>query len=183
MKYIKLAILILVNDVFLLFRKCCGCNISFSLVNLISPRATIKTKGKSKVTIGRQSTMRRNSELSATNAIISIGEKVFINRNCMIVAHKQIDIGDGTTIGPGVYIYDHDHDMKGGYVTQQVCIGKNVWIGAACIILKGVTIGDGAVVGAGTIVTKNIPTNAVVYQKRNTTTLKGEYYNESVLLH
>ena len=85
----------------------------------------------------------------------------FINRNCMIVSKKSIIIGEGTTIGPNVCIYDHDHG-NGGFISSSINIGKNVWIGANAVILKGVTIGDGAVIGAGTVVTHNVEPNAVV---------------------
>jgi len=86
----------------------------------------------------------------------------------MIVAHERIEIGDGTTIGPNVCIYDHDHDGDGGYKTKSVIIGKNVWIGAGCILLKGISIGDNAVIGAGTVLTHSVKCNETVYQKRET---------------
>ena len=95
-----------------------------------------------------------------------IGNSCFINRNCMIVAHEKIEIGDGTTIGPNVCIYDHDHDGEGGYKTKPVIIGKNVWIGAGCILLKGINIGDNAVKGAGTIVTTSIPSETTAYNEQ-----------------
>lgn len=84
----------------------------------------------------------------------------------MIVAHESITIEGNVTIGPGTVIYDHDHDGKGGYTTKPVHIGKNVWIGAGCIILRGVTIGDNSVIATGTLVTKDVPANVLRYDKR-----------------
>lgn len=87
----------------------------------------------------------------------------FINRNCTIVSRNKIDIGDGTTIGPNVCIYDHDHghgDQE--FITAPICIGSNVWIGANSVILKGVTIGNNAIIGAGTVVTRNVADGCTV---------------------
>lgn len=109
-----------------------------------------------------------NTALEATDSgEIDIDNSVFINRNCVISAKKHIFIGEGTTIGPGTLIYDHDHDVKnrGHFISQEVNIGKNVWIGGGCIVLKGVTIGDNSVIAAGTIVTSDIPQNKVRYNK------------------
>lgn len=104
--------------------------------------------------------------------MIRVGDKCFINRNCLIAAHEKIDIGNDVTIGPGTYIYDHDHDGKDGYITKPVKIGNNVWIGAGCIILKGVMIGDNAVIAAGAVVTKNVDADTTIYQKRTTVTME-----------
>jgi acetyltransferase-like isoleucine patch superfamily enzyme len=94
--------------------------------------------------------------------------------NCILASHSRITIGERTTIGPGVYIYDHDHDFRteGGivkdkYISEGVTIGKEVWIGAQTIILKGTVIGDNAVVGAGCVISEHIPSNTVYIQRRN----------------
>ena len=84
----------------------------------------------------------------------------------------MIKIGNNVTIGPGVYIYDHDHDGKGGYITKSIVIEKDVWIGAGCIILKGVRIGAGAVIAAGSVITKNVPPQNILLQKRNVEYIK-----------
>ena len=90
--------------------------------------------------------------------------------NSTLVSDASITIGACTNIGGGTKIYDTDfhslnpdirlngdNDVK----TQPVCIGSRVFIGGHCIILKGVTIGDGAVIGAGSVVTKDIPANEI----------------------
>lgn len=173
MTLIKKLLSVAACDIGMVCRKLVGVKLRFSPVSLVSPKASLRTEGKnSKIQIGNKCGIRPNSELSATNAVISLGDNCFINRNCMIVAHESISIGDGTTVGPGTYIYDHDHDGNGGYTTAPVTIGKNVWIGAGCIILKGVSLGDGSVIGAGSVITKRVPPNAVVIQKR-TNCVKG----------
>lgn len=163
MVLLKNAFRVMQSDFVLLLRKVVGCRVKFHWMSLVSPGATLCTKGNSaKISLGKKCAIRKNAELSATNGTITLADRVFINRNCMLVAHEKITLGEGTTVGPGTYIYDHDHDGKGGYVTAPVTIGKGVWIGAGCIILKGVKIGDNAVIAAGAVVTKDVATNTIV---------------------
>ncbi len=158
MKLINNVLAVTSSNIALILRKLAGCKVQFAPLSLVSTRVFLRTEGKkAKIYLGKKCGIRPNVELSATNGIISIGDGCFVNRNCMVVSHEKITIGDGTTIGPGSYIYDHDHDGNGGYITEPVSIGKNVWIGAGCIILKGVSIGDGSVIAAGTVVTKSVP--------------------------
>lgn len=101
---------------------------------------------------------------------IEIGGGVFANRDVMIVAFERIEIGTDTRIGERVSIRDHDHRFDKpelplkdqGYSVQPVRIGQNCWIGCNSVVLKGVTIGDHAVVGAGSVVTRDVPAWAVV---------------------
>lgn len=103
-------------------------------------------------------------------AQIKIGDRVGMSA-VTITAHQRITIGDDTQIGAGTVIVDCDfHDVLSTNPAQRqhnlgetrpVQIGRNVFIGTRCIILKGVTIGDNAVIGAGSIVTKNIPQNEI----------------------
>lgn len=167
MKAIKRGFSCLASNVRLFFKRLVGARIKSAFMTLVGGGVEIVTAKGGTVYIGKKSGIRRNTALSATGGEIRLGNKVFINRGCVIAAHESITIGDGTTIGPGTYIYDHDHDGEGGYITKPVTIGKNVWIGAGCIILKGVTIGDGAVIGAGTLVTKDVQDGSTRYDKRN----------------
>ena len=150
----------------LLWRRLLGNSVLFAPVTLVSLGASLKTYDGGAIRIGRKAAVRKNAEIAATKGQIMIGNSCFINRNCMIVAHEKIEIGDGTTIGPNVCIYDHDHDGKGGYKTKPVIIGKNVWIGAGCILLKGISIGDNAVIGAGTVLTDSIPSETTAYNEQ-----------------
>lgn len=139
---------------------------SANIVSLVAMNSTIRTFGKGKVKIGYRCTIRPNTEITARDGVIQICDRCFVNRNCIIAAHEKIVIGNNVTIGPGTYIYDHDHDGKGGYIIEPVTIEEGVWIGAGCIILKGVTVGKNSVIAAGTVVTKDVPANIVLYQKR-----------------
>lgn len=108
--------------------------------------------------------------------VLSIGNNVGINSNCVIACHEKISIGNEVGLGPNVCIYDHDHDFRapggkkaGKFRTKPVVIEDNVWIGANTVILRGSHIGRNAVVGAGSVVSGNIPEDSVFVQKREKT--------------
>ena len=96
---------------------------------------------------------------------IKIGKNVFINACCRFQDQGGIEIGDGSLIGHNTTIATLNHDFnpaKRQYLTPRpVKIGKNVWIGSDCTILPEVEIGDGAIIGAGSVVTKSIPANTI----------------------
>ncbi|AQT67605.1 Maltose O-acetyltransferase [Anaerohalosphaera lusitana] len=98
---------------------------------------------------------------------IILGDGVFINFNCTILDSMEIRIGDGTLIGPGVHIYSATHPTdpkvraKGLENAKPVTIGSNIWIGGGVIVCPGVRIGDNTTIGAGSVVTKDIPANVV----------------------
>ncbi len=88
----------------------------------------------------------------------------FINENVQITCGSRITIGKGCAIARDVIIRDYDAhtiDIPGFKIAEPITIGDHVWIGTRAIILKGVEIGDGAVIAAGSIVTKNIPSNCI----------------------
>lgn len=123
---------------------------------------------KTDVFIGKKFSVESGTLIAARrNSCLIIGDSVYVNRNCIIVAREKIVLENGVTIGPNCCIYDHDHDMKnrGEFISKPVVIGENSWIGAGCIILKGVTIGRESVIGAGTIVTKDVPEKTMCINK------------------
>lgn len=101
---------------------------------------------------------------------ILIGHNVGLNGTA-ITSKKRIQIGDGTMIAANVIIVDSDFHAQWppearlisstDHDDREVIIGKNVWIGINCVVLKGVTIGDNAIIGAGSIVVGDIPANVV----------------------
>ena len=97
---------------------------------------------------------------------IHIGKNVFINCCCHFQDHGGIYIGDGTLIGSHVVLATINHGQnpveRSDNLPAPIRIGKNVWIGSRSTVLPGVTIGDGAVVAAGAVVTKDVPPNTVV---------------------
>ena len=122
---------------------------------------------------GKRFHMRRAFQLTIENGgRVVLGDDVFFNDFCALHARKSITIGDGTIFGENVRIYDHNHRFADpttpikdqGYSEAAVSIGKHCWIGSSVTILKGVTIGDNVVVGAGCVVVKDIPDNVIVRQ-------------------
>jgi maltose O-acetyltransferase len=93
---------------------------------------------------------------------IFLGERVFFNFNCVVLDVCQVTIGDFTLFGPAVQIYTATHPMSAELRRRQefarpVAIGADVWVGGAAIICPGVQIGDASVIGAGSVVTRDIP--------------------------
>ena len=101
---------------------------------------------------------------------LKIGDNVSINRGCIINAAGGVTILNDVLIGPDVVIYSQNHNYydinqkinKQGYNLSPVLIKENVWIGARAIILPGVKIGSNSIIGAGSVVTKNVESNVVV---------------------
>ena len=110
-----------------------------------------------------------NVQIDSPSKLI-IGNNVSVNRGCILHAGGEIEIGNDVLIGPGVIIYSQNHSYRDlskkiinqGYNTKKVNIDSNVWIAANAIILPGVTIGEGAVVAAGSVVTKDVEPNTIV---------------------
>lgn len=99
---------------------------------------------------------------------IRLGRGVFLNFGCVILDVVEVSIGDLTQIGPAVQILTADHPRdpevrrQGLELGRPIRIGCNVWIGGAAIILPGVTIGDDAIVGSGSVVTRDVAAGATV---------------------
>ncbi|WP_051710377.1 sugar O-acetyltransferase [Andreprevotia chitinilytica] len=101
--------------------------------------------------------------LLARGRQVQLGRKVFINSNVAIGGGAPVTIGHHTLIGPNVQIITGTHPVdpaerqRWAFWAAPITIGENVWIGASAIICGGVTIGDHSVIGAGSVVTKDIP--------------------------
>lgn len=98
---------------------------------------------------------------------ISLGSKVFFNFNCVILDVMAVEIGNNVFFAPAVQIYtathpiDHVERRSGLEFGKPVKIGSDVWVGGGAIVCPGVTIGDRSVIGAGSVVTKDIPADVV----------------------
>ena len=98
-----------------------------------------------------------------SEGVLELGSGVFVNRGCTIICRQRVSIGDGTRLAWNVSVLDsdeHQHPLvRGG--EMPVMIGSGAWIGAEVIVLKGTNIGNRAVVGAGAVVTRDIPADAL----------------------
>ncbi|MDL2315567.1 sugar O-acetyltransferase [Desulfovibrio sp. OttesenSCG-928-A18] len=107
---------------------------------------------------------------------IHFGNNCEVNMNCVFLDCNEIRLGDNTLIGPGVHVYTVFHPLRaeerfhvhrsGGFpfaigLTAPVSIGNGVWIGGNCTIMPGVSIGDNVTIGAGSMVTKSLPSNVL----------------------
>ena len=94
---------------------------------------------------------------------IKTGEKVFFNFNCVVLDVMQVTIGSRTMFGPNVQIYTATHPINykerasGLEYAKPISIGEDVWVGGSAVICPGVTIGNRTIIGAGSVVTKDIP--------------------------
>lgn len=144
-----------------------------SILQIWGKNHKLVIQGKNaEVTIGEKNVTRENVVFRVEGGKLNIGDKCFFNSNVNITCIDEIVIGSGCQIAQNVVILDHDHNYKQkgvgvpSLVSSKVSIGKNVWIGANCVILRGSTIGDDVVIAAGSIVRGNIPTGTLFYQKR-----------------
>ncbi|RTZ45659.1 sugar O-acetyltransferase [Candidimonas sp. SYP-B2681] len=100
-------------------------------------------------------------------ANISLGKKVFINFNCVILDVAPVTIGDYVLFGPNVQVYTATHPISaaerrlGLEYGKSVSIGSDVWIGGGAIVCPGVTIGAGSMIAAGSVVTRDVPQGVV----------------------
>lgn len=125
---------------------------------------------------GKRVHMRKGFQATCDSAdgsrtgTITLGDDVFFNNGCGLHAMESITIGDQTIFGENVHVYDHNHRFAEpdvpikdqGYTTAPVTIGSHCWIGSNVTILKGASIGDNTVIGAGCVISQSIPANSVV---------------------
>ena len=123
---------------------------------IMRDNATFNVNGKSFIYSGAKFSINEN-------ATVSIGDSTVSNA-VILICFKEISIGNSVLIGENTYIRDDDgHEIFVGDkssnipITQPIKIGNHVWIGVNVTILKGVTIGDGCIIAAGSVVTKDIP--------------------------
>ncbi|MGK5027410.1 acyltransferase [Janthinobacterium sp. RB2R34] len=149
----------------------------------IGPRSIIR--GAQKISLGENFYAKDMLWLDAImrygdqqfSPTIKIGKNVSISRNVHIAAISQVTIDDGVMIGSNVLITDHSHGSLADELSLikmrspaqrpllskgEIKIGKDVWIGEGVVILAGISIGHGAVIGANSIVTKNVPDRTTV---------------------
>lgn len=125
--------------------------------------------GTGNVKLGKNVRLGKETEFETRDiGIIEIGNDVRINKGCLLASHSNIIIGDFSMLGEYVSIRDANHGMAIGkpmrfqsHSTAPIRIGKDVWIGRGSCVLPGVTIGEGAVIGANSIVNRDVPAYSI----------------------
>ncbi len=160
-----------------------GRNFCFRGIQRFSPNAEIWLGSEGHLSLGNKVRAHRHSKISVSNGgKLELGNNVALGRDVSIYCFDSITVGEYSEFGQGTKVYDHDHDFRvvGGYKerkfkTSPVVIGKNVWIGCNVVILRGTTIGDNCVVGAGCILNGTYPDNSIIVQKRETRIIEYDY--------
>ncbi len=133
---------------------------------IIKPHVELRLTDNARLIVGDHVTIDSYAYLQLTKPepTVILGNYVGIGRHSVIAAKRSIVIGDYTQMGPYCQINDQDHGasrddliMNQRAIIEPVTIGRDCWFGSGVRVLKGVTIGDGAIIGAGSIVTKDVP--------------------------
>lgn len=122
------------------------------------------------ISIGSGSIIREGAILQTYGGRISIGRNCTVNPFCLLQGNGGIKIGDNTLIASHVSIYSANHNFRDstriiraqGETRRGIEVGQDVWIGGHTVILDGVTIGDGSVIAAGSVVNRHVPAGAIV---------------------
>jgi acetyltransferase-like isoleucine patch superfamily enzyme len=139
-------------------------------IAFIGPKVVIQIGRRGRVELGRWSWLGHGTKIRCHEGVVSIGAKTVLGQECTISAYQHVSIGRECVIADRVMMIDFDHGMVEvdrpirlqGIYKRDVRVGHNVWIGYGACILRGVTVGDNAVIGTNSVVTKDVPPNAVV---------------------
>lgn len=136
----------------------------------VCPGVTFEIGKGATVHLGRWSWIGHGTKVRAHEGEVHIGAKTVVGQECTITAFKHVSIGRECIVADRVMLIDFDHGVVEperpvrlqGIYKRDVRVGHNVWVGYGACFLRGVTVGDNAIVGASTVVTKDVPANAVV---------------------
>jgi acetyltransferase-like isoleucine patch superfamily enzyme len=125
---------------------------------------------KGRVEFGRFVWIGEGTKIRCHEGVVEIGAKTVMGQECTISAYKRVRIGEQCVIADRAMFIDFDHGVveverpirRQGIYTREVEVGSNVWIGYGACILRGVSVGDNSIVGTNSVVTKDVPANAVV---------------------
>lgn len=137
-----------------------------------SVKLLVKKEGK--LIFGRHNIIERYGNIYVgENAVLTLGTQNYFNQGLIISCQDSVTIGNGCMFGPNVMIFDNNHKYyKNTGVSfdlskKEVRIGNNCWIASSVVILKGTTIGDNCIIGAGSVISGNIPDNSIVTSNRD----------------
>lgn len=124
-----------------------------------------KSAKKGSIIMGSYNQNREKLYIGVDGGQLTIGNHCFFNINSSITCIDKITIGNNCKFGNNLVIVDHDHNYKASdpeFLGSAIEIGNNVWCGANVVILRGSTIGDNCVVGAGSVVKGNYPAGSLI---------------------
>jgi acetyltransferase-like isoleucine patch superfamily enzyme len=136
----------------------------------VCPGVKFEIGRDAQVVLGRWSWIGQGSKIRVHEGRVSIGAKSVLGQECTISAYQHVEIGRECIVADRVMLIDFDHGMveverpirQQGIYKRDVRVGHNVWIGYGACVLRGVSIGDNAVIGTSSVVTRDVPSNAVV---------------------
>ncbi len=136
----------------------------------ICPGVRLEIGRGARLRLGRWSWIGEGCKIRAHEGEVTIGAKSVLGQECTISAYQQVSIGRECIIADRVMMIDFDHSVaeverpirEQGIYKRDVLVGHNVWIGYGACLLRGVTVGDNAVIGASAVLTADVPANAVV---------------------
>lgn len=136
----------------------------------LGPRLELEIARKARVDFGRFVWIGHGTKIRCHEGVVEIGAKTVMGQECTISAYKRVRIGEQCVIADRAMFIDFDHGVveverpirQQGIYTREVEVGSNVWIGYGACILRGVSVGDNSIVGTNSVVTKDVPANAVV---------------------
>ena len=139
-------------------------------IAFVGPKVVLQIGRNGRIELGRWSWLGHGTKIRCHEGVVSIGAKTVLGQECTISAYQHVSIGRECVIADRVMLIDFDHGMVEvdrpirlqGIYKRDVRVGHNVWIGYGACILRGVTVGDNAVIGTNSVVTKDVPPNAVV---------------------
>jgi acetyltransferase-like isoleucine patch superfamily enzyme len=147
-----------------------GRRLALDGICFIGPRVTLQVGKRGCVELGRWSWIGHGTKIRCHEGVVSIGAKTVLGQECTISAYQHVSIGRECVIADRVMMIDFDHGAseverpvrEQGIYKRDVRVGHNVWIGYGACILRGVTVGDNAIIGTSAVVTADVPANAVV---------------------
>jgi len=136
----------------------------------VGPGVTLEIERGATLRLGRWSWIGHGTKIRVHEGVVEIGAKTVLGQECTISAFQHVSIGRECIVADRVMLIDFDHGVVEterpirvqGIYKRDVRVGHNNWIGYGACILRGVTVGDNCVIGTNTVVTKDVPANAVV---------------------
>lgn len=135
----------------------------------LGPNLQLQISNTGEIRFGRFVWIGAGTKIRCHEGHVEIGPKTVIGQDCTISAYQRVSIGEQCVIADRAMFIDFDHVVtdseqpirRQGIYKRDVVVGSNVWIGYGAQILRGVTVGDNAIIGASSVVTRDIPANAV----------------------